>query len=368
MRTLLRYLCFALSLLGGAAYALTPAQTLAIAAGDNDSRIAALNAAAAGGDARLAAFVQALLDGEVKVAGDKVYLVQGDKATIAATGEPATVPDDAEDVTNNNRMRGALDAVLSTLRLFSPDLAVRRAAIVDLGKATLEEGQLPLIDKALAAETDPQLKDNLGRMRAAILISSSDRASRLAAARELGSSSQSTVASLLSGAARRRRRGRSGSARGAAAGARRGARPSRLGRAARRDLHRPVARLGAAAGRARPGHHLRPDGRHQHGARRADDDRRLHHLRRAEPVPRLCAGRVRRLHPGGDPGRLPGRGAGRRGARARRHPLPLRPAARDAARHLGHQPGAAAGGALDLRRAERAGREPDAGSPAGCRR
>ena len=75
---------------------------------------------------------------------------------------------------------------------------MRRAAIVDLGKATLEEGQLPLIDKALAAETDPQLKGNLGRMRAAILISSSDRASRLAAARELGSSSQSTVASLLS--------------------------------------------------------------------------------------------------------------------------------------------------------------------------
>ena len=74
------------------------------------------------------------------------------------------MPDDAEDVTNNNRMRGTLDAVLSTLRLFSADLAVRRAAIVDLGKATLEEGQLPLInDKALAAETDPQLKDNLGR-------------------------------------------------------------------------------------------------------------------------------------------------------------------------------------------------------------
>ena len=72
-----------------------------------------------------------------------------------------------------------------------------------------------------------------------------------------------------------------------------------------------------------------------------------------------AAGRVRRLRAGGDPGRVPGRGAGRRGARARRHPLPLRPAARDAARHLGHQPGPAAGGALDLRRAERAGREPD---------
>ena len=52
-------------------------------------------------------------------------------------------------------------------------------------------------------------------------------------------------------------------------------------------------------------------------------------------------------------------GAGRHGARAQRDPLPLRPAARDAARHLGHQPDADADGALDLRRAERRGREPE---------
>ena len=197
MRTLLRVLCFALSLLGGAAQALTAQQTLAIAAGDNDARIAALNAAAAGGDARLAAFVQALLADEVKVAGDQVYIVHDDKATLAASGEPATLPEAAEDVSNNNRMRGALDAVLSTLRLFSSDLSVRRAAIVDLGKATLDEGQLPLVEKALAAETDTQLRDNLLRMRAAILISSSDRDKRFAAAKELATSSQSTVASLL---------------------------------------------------------------------------------------------------------------------------------------------------------------------------
>ena len=36
---------------------------------------------------------------------------------------------------------------------------------------------------------------------------------------------------------------------------------------------------------------------------------------------------------------------GRHGHRARRHPLPVRPPARDAARHLGHQPDPAAGGA-----------------------
>jgi hypothetical protein len=54
-----------------------------------------------------------------------------------------------------------------------------------------------------------------------------------------------------------------------------------------------------AAGGAGPGHHLRPDGRHQHGARRADDDRRLRHLRRAEPVQGLAARGLRLVHRAG---------------------------------------------------------------------
>ncbi len=64
------------------------------------------------------------------------------------------------------------------------------------------------------------------------------------------------------------------------------------------------------------------------------------------------------LRAGGDPGVLPGRGRRRRGAGTRRHPLALRPAAGNAAGHLGHQPDADAGGAQPLRRAERAGGKP----------
>src|SRR5207249_3297245 len=51
-------------------------------------------------------------------------------------------------------------------------------------------------------------------------------------------------------------------------------------------------------------------------------------------------------------------GLGRHGARALRDPLPLRPAAGNAAGDLGHQPDSDAGGAHGLRRAERAGRDP----------
>jgi urea transport system permease protein len=179
------------------AQALTAQQALAIASGDNDARIAALNDAAAAADPRVAILAQALLDDEVKVAGGQVYIVHDGKATLAATGAAATLPDGAEDVTNNNRMRGALDAALASLKLFSPDAAARGAAIADLAKATLDETQLPTVEKALAAETDPALKDRLQRMRAAILVSSEDRAKRLAAATELRGSNQSAVASLL---------------------------------------------------------------------------------------------------------------------------------------------------------------------------
>src|SRR6476619_709732 len=186
-----------LSLLPAGAFALTSEQALAIAAGENDSRIEALNAAVARGDERLAAFVQAMLDDEVKVAGAKVFIVHDGKSVDAATGAPAALPDGAEDVTSNNRTRGALEAALAGLRVLSPDVAVRRGAVDELAKASLDESSLPLVEKAYAAETDPGMKRQLERMRATILVSSSDRSKRLAAAAELASSNQSAVASLL---------------------------------------------------------------------------------------------------------------------------------------------------------------------------
>jgi urea transport system permease protein len=195
--SLLRIACALLLCGAGSAEALTEPQALAIAAGDSDQRIAALNAAVARGDDRLAVFVQAMLDDEVKVAGEKVFIVHDGKASDAATGAGAALPEGAEDVTNNNRTRGALEAALAGLRVFSPDVAVRTAAVAELAKASLDESQLPLIEKAFAGEANPRLKSQLERMRATILVSSSDRGKRLAAAGELAGSNQSSVASLL---------------------------------------------------------------------------------------------------------------------------------------------------------------------------
>jgi urea transport system permease protein len=179
------------------AWALDAAQARAIAVGDGDARIAALQDAVTRADPGLAPFAQALLDDAVKTTASGVFIVHDDKAVDAATGKPAALPDDAEDVSNNNRMRGALQTALSGLRLVSPDLATRRAAVDDLAKGDADPALLPVIDKAIAKEADTGLKDRLGRLKARVQIASPDRAQRLQAIQSLSNSGEPTVRALL---------------------------------------------------------------------------------------------------------------------------------------------------------------------------
>ncbi|MFM2069678.1 MAG: hypothetical protein RLZZ584_4587 [Pseudomonadota bacterium] len=181
----------------GLSLALSAPQARAIAVGETDERIAALGTALKEGDATLAAFVQALLDDAVKTTADKTFITRDGKAFDATTGAEAALPEGAEDVVNNNRMRGALEAAMGSLKLVSPDAKVRRAALAELGKTQLLDSQLPLIEKALAIETDAGLKARLEGMRATILVSGPDKARRLEAAKALGASHLATVKSLI---------------------------------------------------------------------------------------------------------------------------------------------------------------------------
>ena len=178
------------------AHALTQPQALAIAAGDSDDRSAALAASLARGDAGLAGFLQALRDDEVKTAGERVFIVRDGKALDAASGAEAALPAGAEDVVNSNRLRREIDGALASLQLLSPDVEVRRAALKELRDGA-SEVQLPLIEKAWAAEGDAALKAQLGLVRAQILIGSADKAKRLAAAQALADSSEPAVRALI---------------------------------------------------------------------------------------------------------------------------------------------------------------------------
>ena len=190
--------CLLASLAAPQALALTSTQAGRIAAGDIDDRVKALNEVVAEADTALEPFVRALLDDAVKTSAGKAFIVKDGKAVDAATGQPATLPADAEDAVNNNRMRRELDAAIAVLKLVSPDRAVRAAAITEL-KDQVDEGKLGLIDKASSAETEPELKAKLVLLRAAVLISSADPAKRAAAAKALSGSRSPATRSLLLG-------------------------------------------------------------------------------------------------------------------------------------------------------------------------
>ncbi len=179
---LLRWLCLALTIGCGAAHALTADQALAIAAGETDARIAAMNQSLAQADARTVSFLQALADDAVKLSGTRVLIVRGDKATEAVSGEAVALPANAEDAMVNNRMRGEIDTALASIKLFAPDEKVRSEAIATL-LAETDESKLALVQKALADEKNPLLREQLEMVQAAILLNSPDHAKRLQAAR-----------------------------------------------------------------------------------------------------------------------------------------------------------------------------------------
>jgi urea transport system permease protein len=196
IRPLATLLGAALLCLAGWAHALTPEQALRAAQGDSEERIATLNELAAQADPALGPFVQALLDDEVKLADGRALIVRGDTATDPATGATVPLPESLEDVLVNNRMRRELQAVLASVNLFSPQRAERLAAINAL-KGEPDESRLPLLERAAAAETDEALKAELALLKAGSLITSSDKAKRLAAAALLADSLQPATRSLL---------------------------------------------------------------------------------------------------------------------------------------------------------------------------
>ena len=191
-----QFLFIALLFIAGHAHSITAEQAKGIATGESDSRVEALNKALASADDKTAAFLQALLDDAVKTSADKVFVIKDGKGFDPVSGAEVPVPDGAEDVINNNRMRGELESALAGLKLFSKDETARRAGIKTL-QAESDESKLPLIEKAFAAEQNADLKAQLGLIRAAVLLGSADKAKRLIAATLLAQSGQASTKTVL---------------------------------------------------------------------------------------------------------------------------------------------------------------------------
>jgi urea transport system permease protein len=179
-----------------AAQALTMDEARGMAVGESDARLEAIAKAVAQGSEKTAAYLQALADDVVKIAGDQVIVVRDGQGLDPVTGQAVVVPPDAEDVMLNNRLRGEIDTALAALKLFSPDVKLRRQAALALLKEP-DASRAPLLEKALAAEKDPTVQSLVRQARAAARLSSEAANDRLLAARELADSKQPETLLLL---------------------------------------------------------------------------------------------------------------------------------------------------------------------------
>ena len=169
-----------------------------LAFGESDEKIQAIGTLVSSGDSAALPFLQSLLDGEVQTSGENLVLVvKGDTAVDAITGKVvAPLPEALDDVVVNNRMRRELTTAIAALKLGSSDRAVRLAAAKDLQNNS-EEAALPAIDAALLKESDPEVRGLLTLTKASIDLRSGDKDKRLAAIAALGLSDTGATRTLL---------------------------------------------------------------------------------------------------------------------------------------------------------------------------
>ena len=146
-----------------------------------DDTIAALVEAT---DVQALPVLRALLEGNLYL-GQTVLVDKEGTLQDALTGAPANVDrDQLEQVTINNRLRRTLERAVAALGLFSGTAAERLAAARVLQENPAPE-VLPAVEKALAREKNPQVKEALRATRAMLALASPDPAQRLAAIDEL---------------------------------------------------------------------------------------------------------------------------------------------------------------------------------------
>jgi len=155
----------------------TAAQVDALGQGGFPEREAAVNALVATGDARVVVVLQALTDGTLYVRKSDSKVVIGAKASggLALKGpldgaDLGTVASgDVDKIKVNNGLRGKIRTAIGQMTLLSTDRTVRLSAAQSVLK-TADPSTLELLKKALAAETDPQIKLVMELAEAVIIL------------------------------------------------------------------------------------------------------------------------------------------------------------------------------------------------------
>lgn len=174
--------------------AIPPALLQPLAGDDPDARIEAVAniAALANEDARKV--LQALQDEALYATpAGEVLIITDEQAWDPATAKTIPVPDGVDGIVVNNRLRSAVAGALSGMALLSSRVEERRAAARALEQRSVDTAQLPLLRKALAAETDSDIKAALQTIIAGADLQSTDKAQRKAAIESLADSGNASL-------------------------------------------------------------------------------------------------------------------------------------------------------------------------------
>jgi urea transport system permease protein len=181
--------------ISASAFAISPASFDAVRQG--------IEQLAVSGDPRAAAVIGALHDGLLFANDDHTLFIQqpDGKYSNARTGEPApdVTDDDVKAVRLNNAVRSAIDAALGSLQLFAPDAPTRLQAASAVFTSH-DPAALPALGRALAKETDAQVKTRMEQAQAAAILYAPDasQADKLAAVTTLRARGDQDSRSLLS--------------------------------------------------------------------------------------------------------------------------------------------------------------------------
>jgi urea transport system permease protein len=169
--------------------AIDPALLRPLAGNDPDARVDAIARIAAVGTDDARKVLQALLDDAlVATPAGQLLIVHDGRAVDPATGQALVLPDGADAIMVNNRLRGAAQAALSGLALLAPEKNRRLAAATALQGSAPDPAHVPLLRRALAGEADPGIRIILRQLVATADLQAADPARRKAAVLSLADS------------------------------------------------------------------------------------------------------------------------------------------------------------------------------------
>jgi len=208
----LRWLMLLSVIVGLGLASVTPAQAdgfqdavQALNAKSNKAKAKAIDALAATGDERAVPVLSALLNGTLfyRKADSLVFLAKKSGEVYVLT-DPATGREagevrgsEAKKIRINNKLRGQLKGVLGAMTLMSTDPDKRLKAAGEVFAAG-DPSTLAVLDKALAREDVADVKEQLLRARAAIILEhGEDLQARIDATKELSELTDPDVSALL---------------------------------------------------------------------------------------------------------------------------------------------------------------------------